>query len=327
MRMLCCHILSAFLLFQACGEKSTENKGEEKPTVESLSQKMDRFGGTADDYHLRAKLWLEKGDLQKAADDITNALQQDSNRVEFFHTLSDIQLNGYRSREALKTLEYAANRYPENRLTLLKLLETQILLRQYMPALNTSQLLLLQDPQDHEAFFLRGLMFKEQGLDSLAIVNLQRAVDLDQSLTSGFIILGDLHERMSDPLAEGYYQNAVKSDPDNINALHALAFYQQNHDKTEEAIDHYNRIIELDSTFQPAYVNRGILLLEKDSLNAARYDLEQSLKLDSTFVIALYYMGLAEKELGNQQSASDYWNKALEIDPEYNAPKEALQNL
>jgi len=327
-RIFSLSILLIILVLSSCQNEQTAEKSEDsKPTLENLDQKIDRFGGSADDYHQRARLYLEKGELQKAADDITEALKQDSTKVDYFHTMSDIQLNGYRSRDALKTLEYAANKYPENRLTLLKLFETQVLLRQYMPALNTSQLLLLLDPQDHEAFFLRGLMFKEQGLDSLAVVNLQRAVDLDQSLTNGFILLGDLHERISSPLAEGYYQNAVNSDPENTNALHALAFHQQNHQKIEEAISNYDKIIEQDSSFQPAFVNKGILLLEKNELDEAKQNLEASLQLDSSFVIALYYLGLAEKQLGNQESARSYWKKALEIDPSYDAPKSALKEL
>ena len=206
-------------------------------------------------------------------------------------------------------------------------MELQLLLRQYPQALGTSQRLLLLDPQDQETFFLRGLLFKEQQIDSLAIVNFQRAVDLDPSMTDGFIILGDLHEKVSDPLAEAYYENAVRSNPEHVNALHALAFYQQNHDKVERALENYDKIIQLDKGFQPALVNKGILLLERDSLDAARESLKEGLALDSSFVIALYYLGVTEDRLGDKEAARSHLQKAIDIDPDYQAALDALKAL
>jgi tetratricopeptide (TPR) repeat protein len=320
-------LLLALLTVGCAEDPKDKEEVQEEVTIDQLSEQIDNFGGTADEFYQRAQLYFQDGALQNAADDVLMALRRDTSRIEFYHLLSDVQLNGFQSRQALQTLEFAANRAPEDRLTLLKLMELQLLLRQYPQALGTSQRLLLLDPQDQETFFLRGLLFKEQQMDSLAIVNFQRAVDLDPSMTDGFIILGDLHEKVSDPLAEAYYENAVRSNPDHVNALHALAFYQQNHDKVENALANYDKIIELDKGFQPALINKGILLLERDSLAAAKESLEAGLALDSSFVIALYYLGITEDRLGDKEAARSRLQKAIDIDPEYQAARDALKAL
>ncbi len=241
--------------------------------------------------------------------------------------MSDIQLNVLQSRNALKSLEKAVQLDPENRASLLKLLELQILLRQYIPAISTSQRLLVIDPQDSETFFLRGIIFKEQGMDSLAIVNFQRTVDLNSDMTEAFIMLGDLHEKQSSPLAAGYYENAVKSDPENISALFTQAFYLQNHDKKSEAIDIYARMMQIDPSFVPAYVNSAILLMEKDSVALAQDQLMTALELDTTFLLTHYYLGECALALGDKEMARKRFEKALELDPEYSDAKKALKKL
>ena len=320
----------AFLNWSCQQERKEGAEGAEvasEVTIETLTTQIEAGGISPNVFFERAKLYFEQGNLQASADDALRAISLDSNRVDFYHLLSDIQLNVLQSRNALKSLEKAVRLEPENRFSLLKLLELQILLRQYIPAISTSQRLLVIDPQDSETFFLRGIIFKEQGLDSLAIVNFQRTVDLNSDMTEAFIMLGDLHEKQSSPLAEGYYQNAVSSDPDNISALFTQAFYYQNHDKKSEAIDIYARMMEIDPSFVPAYVNSAILLMERDSMTLAESQLMQALKLDSTFLLTHYYLGECAVSMGDKETARQRFEKALELDPEYSDAKQALKKL
>ena len=321
------------LVFTACScqqekkEEAGESENDAEVTIESLTTQINAGGLSPTVFFERAQLYFEQGDIQASADDALRAISLDSNRVEFYHLLSDIQLNALQSRNALKSLEKAVRLEPENRFSLLKLLELQILLRQYIPAISTSQRLLVIDPQDSETFFLRGIIFKEQGLDSLAIVNFQRTVDLNSDMTEAFIMLGDLHEKQSSPLAEGYYQNAVNSDPENISALFTQAFYFQNHDKKSEAIDIYARMMQIDSSFVPAYVNSAILLMEKDSVAQAESQLLKALEFDTTFLLTHYYLGECAVSKGDREMARKRFEKALQLDPEYSDAIQALKKL
>lgn len=296
-------------------------------TIEDLQLKMMAGDSSADIFFQRSQLYFKNGNLQGAADDIMSALRRDTHRVEFYHHLSDIQLNAYQSKPALESLQKAVSLDPQNRTSLLKLMELQILLKQYIPAVSTSQRLLTIDPQDYQVFFLRGLLFKEGGDDSLAIVNLQRCVDLNSKMTDAFIMLGDLHEKQSNPLAEGYYKNAVQSDPENMNAKHAYAFYLQNHNQPEKALDIYNEMIEMEDDSPAAYVNSALLYMDQDSFEKARDLLLQAKEIDTSFVVTRYYLGECYKALGDKSAARKSYEQAIKIDPEFVEAREALKDL
>jgi len=259
--------------------------------------------------------------------DTETALAIDSSQMDYYLLLSNIYLNYYKSREALEALDRALAIDNEHRPTLLALLELQISLRQYPRALGTSQLLLKTDAQDPKTFFLRGILFKEQNIDSLAIVNFQRAVDLDPGMTDGFILLGDLHEKKSDPLAKRYYENAVKSDETNVNAWHALAYYQQNHEEKEAALDGYKKIISLDSTYSAAFVNLGILQMDKGSIDDAIIQFQKAIGSDTKFATAHYFLGLCFEEKGEGRKAFKSYEKAVKIDPDYMDAVNAFRRL
>lgn len=324
--------LSLLILLIACADSSSSNNDEDtsatqSETIASITQSIESGALYPDLFFKRAQLYFQNGDLDNAASDIMAALHKDSLNVEYLYFLSDLQLNGMQSRKALETLERAVQIEPQNRTSLLKLFELQILLRQYIPAISTSQRLLVLDPQDQEAFFLRGLVFKEEGADSLAIVNFQRSVDLDPDMTDAFILLGDLHEKKSDPLAKGYYQNAVSSAPEDINALFALAYYLQNHNEAVQALSLYDRMIVVDPSYAPAFVNKGIILLGLDSLSSAQSAFENAIKIDSTFLLSRYYLAQCFEQSGNIDAAKQTLKEVLVLDPEFSEAQQALKQL
>lgn len=320
--------------FISCSE-TPSNKSQSSPSVETdelTLEKIDALlangaNASADLYFERAKLSFNSGNLQGSAQDILKAIALDSTQVEYFHFLSDVQLNAFQSRRALESLNKAVSLEPNNRQSLLKLMELQILLKQYIPAVATSQKLLSMDPQDDQVFFLRGLLFKEQNADSLAIINLQRTADLNPEMTDAFIMLGDLHEKQSSPLAKGYYENALRADPENINALHAYAFYLQNHDDTEKALEIYDRMIDLNTAGPAPLVNSAVIHMDGGNFEKAKGLLVQAEALDSTFALTPFYLGECLSKMGETDEAKKAFQRSLDIDPEFRDAQRALKSL
>ena len=87
----------------SCGHKAEEAK-EEIPTIvpvdtsvtgkriAELSVMIQNDAGNADLYHQRAKLYIQKREMEKAADDIQHVMRLDTTRADYFVTLSDICL-------------------------------------------------------------------------------------------------------------------------------------------------------------------------------------------------------------------------------------------
>ncbi len=278
-------------------------------------------------YIERAKEHFLNASYDNAILDIERAVRIDSTNVTYYHLLSDVFINYYQSRKALKTLEKALSLEPKNLQTLVKYGEMQVLLKQYPQALLTSQRILSLDPQNEEAFFIRGLLFKEQGRDTLAITNFQRCVDLNPDNTDAFLILGDLHEKQGSPLSEQYYKNAVNSNPESIQAQHAMAYHYQNHEKTDQALVIYDRIKGLDKQYMPAYANKGILYLEMDSLESAITEFRAATAIDTSFAEGYYYIANCYKKMGDIPKARENYKQALAIDPKYQEAEEELNSL
>ena len=54
------------------------------------------------------------------------------------------------------------------------------------------------------------------------------------------------------PLAIQYFDNAIRVDPDNVAAWHAKAYYLQNNDKINEALQIYKQIHTMDPQYPEA---------------------------------------------------------------------------
>lgn len=70
-----------------------------------------------------------------------------------------------------------------------------------------------------------------------------------------------------------------------------------------------------------AYYNRAhVLLLEKNPaeniLQRALTDLEKAISLDNKFIDALYYAAVVKMKLKEYETAVEYLNKLLEIEPD-----------
>ena len=87
-------------------------------------------------------------------------------------------------------MERAVALYPQRIATLLKLSEVQLILKQHNTALETIDRILRIDPQNPEAYFMFGMIFKEMGDTARAVNSFQEAVELDADLIDAWINLG-----------------------------------------------------------------------------------------------------------------------------------------
>lgn len=279
-------------------------------------------------------IWFEKatylyegGQFDQALKDVENAIRLDSANYEYKHLKADIQLDYYKSRDALSTLQNILKTEPDRIPTLLKLSEFQHILKDYQSSMSTVNEVIRLQSFNAEAFFMLGMNFRELGDAEKAKSSFQRAVELDADLTDGWIILGNIYEADKNLLAKEYYENAIRSNPKSIEALHSKAFYLQNHDDVLGAIDLYKQINVLDSQYEDAYLNTGILYLSIDSLTLAKEHFNILNQINPANPFAYYYHGLTEEYLGNPGPARNMYENAIRLKPDYEKAKEALSLL
>ena len=275
-------------------------------------------------YAGRAALFLELNNYDNAIADLHTAITMDSMQAPFYHLLTDVYIQYFKSWQGLRAMQKAAELFPQDMPTLLKLAKTQLLLRQYPESLGTLNNALTLDPQNADAHLLLGMNFKETGDTARAINSFQKAVNLDAELIDGWINLGQLHESRGHAVAGKYYESAVSIDIDNVLAHHAKADYLSRIDDLEGALEAYRNIIEIDPEYVEAYFNSGLLYLDLDSVPQARQQFDRTVSISPLHIRAYYYRGYCAELSGDKDQARKDYKKALSFAPEFPL---ALQGL
>lgn len=297
------------------------------PVIEGISMKIEQDTTNTTLRYERAKLLYDRELYSESIQDLEYAISKDSLQPDYYHLLADNYLDYYRSRDAIKILNKCLLQFPGRVPTLLKLSEFYFILKQTDQSLSTLNYIIKDHPQNAEAFYMLGMNFKEMKDDTRAINSFQRAVELDASLSDGWIILGELHAQRDDPAALSYYKNGKMANPKSLAARHALAYYLQDHNQEEKAIAEYEELIHLDKNYGSAYLNMGILLLEKDSVQKAHNQFRILTEIEPTNAVAHFYTGITYEYMGDTLKARMSYENAINLDPNYKNAKTQIEKL
>jgi len=328
MRKIWICITICIIVISGCkSDKKQQIKGTGDSAIDALSELIDK---EPEDHTLlfdRAKQFYSKELFDEAIADMKTAISIDSMVPDYYHFLSDVFMDYYKSKESLATMERARFLFPERIQTMLKLCETEFILKKFDEAQYSIQNVLIRDPQNANAYFMLGMLERERKNIDKAKSAFQTATEFDPELTDAWLFLGSIYEDEKNPLAYQYYKQATEINGRDVNAWHSLAFYLQNHDKIDEALEIYKKINDIDRNYNPAFLNAGILYLEKDETELAFEQFNILTKIDPTNAIAYYYRGQVYKKQGNLDLAKTDFQNALNLNPDYDKAKAALRSL
>ena len=131
------------------------------------------------------------------------------------------------------------------------------------------------------------MLYRDQGKTDLAIGAFQSAVERNPDMSEAWVILGDLMDRTHNPLASQYFDNAVVWHRI-MSCMACKSLLPAKHDKIDEALDIYKNPF-LDGPISEAYLNAGILLMYKDSLDAALKEINILGNIDPANPAAWFY--------------------------------------
>lgn len=300
------------------------------PQIDALTEQIFKDPKNAQLYFKRAQLFYKEGAQgghDVAIKDMVYALSLDSTNLDFHHFLSDVYMDYAQSRLAVSTMERAVVLAPEHIPTLLKMGETYLITKQYNSAGASIDKVLKKDPQNADAYFLLGMIFKEQNDTARAINSFQKSADLDSDNKDAFIELGKLFTEKGNPLALKYFNNALLIDSLDVNAMMAKAYYFQTKNQITEAIVEYKKILYNDPRYEFALFNLGLLYLEKDSLEQADSHFNIVIKEAPTFFKAYYYRGYIAEKRGDKNSALKNYKQALEFNSGYDKALDGVKRL
>ncbi|HLO55951.1 MAG TPA: tetratricopeptide repeat protein [Saprospiraceae bacterium] len=321
-------IILIYIFVIGCkSDKTTTSVSSGDPEIDQITAAIEKNPSDAKLYFTRGQKYYDKASYENAIIDIKKALTIDSLNPDYYHLLADSYLDYYNSKEAVNTMNQVLTIYPERVPSLLKLAELKFILEDYDSSILTINEVVRIDPQNAEGYFMLGMNFRAIGEKERAVNSFQTAVEMDSGLTDAWMILGEMHEEKKDPKALKYYESAILSNPKSMQALHAKAFYLQNHGDVHQAQEIYRNIIVTDKTYAEAYLNSGLLYMDEDSISRAYEQFDLLTSVAPTNYLGFYYRGIVNEKKGNKDAAKKDYESAYNLNKEDKRVQDALNSL
>jgi tetratricopeptide (TPR) repeat protein len=321
MNKLLIYISFFFLTFVACKDK-VEKKDVEKfaitgdELIDKLTVEVNKDPLNPKLRFQRAERLYEKKMYNECLEDLRVAISADSLQPQYYHLASDAFMDNNLSNRALQSMQKVAALFPTRIPTLLKLSETQLILEQYDASILTLNEIVKIDPQNAEAYFMLGTTLKSMGEEQRAINAFQTATEFDAKLTDAWISLGNIFEKRKDKNALTFYQTAVNIDQKNVVAKHALAYFYQNQNQEDKALELYAEINAINPSYVDAHLNAGILYLERNDLGKAYEQFNILVGIDPKDWTGHHYRGIVNFENKKYVEALADFRSSTNLNPD-----------
>jgi tetratricopeptide (TPR) repeat protein len=252
---------------------------------------------------------------------------------------------------AIQEAEQAVKEDPQNPALRLALSRLYFENRLYSQALEQAQQLLLVEPDNQEALLIAGMSNVRLEQPSEAIPSLLKVIDArkdaptarsDMMLEMVYYFTGESYNKT------GHYHEAIPQleaalviMPTDADAQYQLGLAYQGLGQHEEALEHfreavrfvpdfaeaYQRMVESYAALhRPGYVEyaQGMLAFTEKDYRTAEAHLLKAVNVLPEFVPALLGLGLTYEKLGNLTAAQEILQKAISIDPNDMASRQAL---
>ena len=113
------------------------------------------------------------------------------------------------------------------------------------------------------------------------------------------------------------FDRAIQLNPDNAEAHSNRGVALQRQGRLEEAVQSIDRAIQLNPDYAEAYSNRGVALQELGQLNEAVVCYERAIQLKPDYANTHCNRGAALKELGQLKQAVEGYDRAIQLKPDY----------
>jgi tetratricopeptide (TPR) repeat protein len=312
-----------FFVLSCNGAKKEKSKLYNIPEIDKLTAEIAKNPKNAALYATRSALFSQNDLLNEAEIDAEKALSLDSTNLEYYLVLTDAYFDNNHSHAAIKTIQKAIGKFPNDTKLYLNLAEMQMLVEQYNDCMLTLDMLFKIQPENPNGIFLKGQVLKLSGDTTNAIKTFEKVVALDADHINSYMELALYYNKNGNPLTLRYLDNALRIDSTHEGALLTKAQYYHFKSQYEEAKNAYEYAIlkhpqNADFNYNLAlmYLEMGDELKKKGNKAEAfkKYEsafrhFDNSTKFDVQFADAYFYKGIASERLEkNEVAAIDYEN-------------------
>jgi serine/threonine protein kinase/tetratricopeptide (TPR) repeat protein len=218
----------------------------------------------------------------------------------------------------------------------------------YEDAIKIYQDLLEKNPKNAEIHFLLGASKKSVGKTQEALLEFQKAIEIDDHHQKAWEQIGDLLMNRMDyrgaenaflkssslnpsaapsweglaqtyliqqktAQAEGAYEKLLEIEPNNVTAIYNLGLLQNGNNKKDAAKESFKKVIALNPNYAEAYNNLGAIYLYENQVPQAIQQLEKALELKPDLASAHYSLFVAFEVQKNYSQAGAHLKKYLDL--------------
>ncbi len=271
-------------------------------------------------YYNRGNVYYKQEQYKLAIDEYDEAIQRNPNVADFYYqrgsahefVLKDAEIRRDRRKNAIRDLEKAARLgydVPEEQLRRL---------REGAKSIAELDQTIANDPENADAYYLRGLARAGQGQYQSAIEDFTRVIELQPGYAEALYNRGLVYSHLNQ------YQEAVydftTADKLGIKDIELYRHRGQAHlalEKRSEAIADFTQVITGNPTDVEAHYYLGIACIELEDYSQAFANFDRAIELDDLDARAYNGLGIAHTKLEDYPQAIDYLNQAIKLDPAY----------
>jgi len=325
-------IVLYMLLLAACKNKQggTDNNNDpvfKLPAIKNITEQINAEPKNAALYFERGNLLhkVEKDSL--ALSDYKKAGSLDSTKAEYFSAIGDLMFEHKDISGSVPWIQKAIKLNPDDIKAHLKMAKMFLFIKDYEKGFSEVNIVLRHDVYNPEAYFLKGMMYKEMKDSSKAISSFLTSVQVDPDYRASIIQLGQLYAMQKNPIALKYYDNAFKLDTTDVFPLYAKGVFYKDNNDYEKAKAAYKDAIIRDPQYADAYFNMGWVLIQQDSLEKAKHQYDYVTKIEPNNAVAYYNRGLCSEMMHNKQDAINDYKQALVFNSKYQDAMDGIKRL
>ena len=324
----------ALLLITSCRgrhevtEKHISGKDTLTVLINDLSRKIADHPKDADLLQQRTKYYLMDHQEKLAFADISKAISLSPDKASLYITLSDVYLGMGKPDNCNEALQKALSIDPNNNSILTRLTKLSLIIKDYKATFQYARKALDVEPRNPQVYFTLALAFLEKGDTITAVEDFKKTIDQDQTFYEAYVELAELYSMKKDPITIDYLKNAVKLRPDSKEALYMLGMFYQDNGRYQEALETYDKLGKVDTTFKDAPYNTGYIYLVylHDFRKAADY-FSAALHRDPGYVEAYFNRGYSYELAGEYSKAYQDYKHVLQLRTNYQKAIDGLNRL
>ena len=280
-------------------------------------------------YQSRAKAYFANEQVGQAMIDINKVLQLDPNNMDTYLLLADVYYAMGDQDNIASTLNKAVEINSFDARPLVKLAELNLLQQNFNLAFAYVDKALGLSSYNPKAYFVKGMCYMAAKQDTVnALKNFQLASEQDENFYDPVEQISRIYAVQQPPYAIDYLRKAQQQFPDIPTPRYELALYLQSHGEPEEALAHYDTLLmkypyNYMVLFNKGYVNYVYLM---DNESALEY-FNRALTINPAYIDAKYNKGRVIEQMGDYSQATEIYKDVLKTQPDYKLAIEALNRV